>query len=373
VDTIDIKTVWLDILKKLAETFSSDAIEMWIKPATPLLIENNIIKLEVSNQIAFETLHSRYESKILEILKDLYKKDFKIEYSISINLNIPAAKVKNPPPAQIKHDTHSEYSKMLNQSFTFETFVVGPSNRWAYATAESVAKNPGFLNNPFFLYSPSGLGKTHLLHAIGNQILQTNRAAKVLYIAGEGFVNEYVRTPQNNISLESFRGKYRMVDCLLLDDIQFLIGKARSSEEFFYTFNSLFESKKQIVISSDRTPSELSLDQRYISRFRSGMVADIKIPDIETRIAILRKKRDIYKFTIPDDVLTYIAESVKSNIREGKTHQIDNIIQTSQELGMILLETSLANLVNKGVVDKDVAYKYANHPTVLARLIGELK
>ena len=178
-----------------------------------------------------------------------------------------------------------------------------------------MAKTPGLQANPFFIYSAPGLGKTHLLHAIAHGIFKNNSSARILYTASENFVNEYIDSVRGGAT-EQFRNKYRKLDCLLLDDIQFLVNKDRSEEEFFYTFNSLFESKKQIVVTSDRPPRELALGQRLISRFLSGVVADIKIPDFETRMAILRQKRDQHNYKLPDDVITFIAENVKKNIRE---------------------------------------------------------
>lgn len=317
-NNLDIKTLWPDLLKKIETAIGPEAVDLWLKPVKPLLLENNILKLEVPDSVVFETLRNRYEAKVLGLLKEITGNTLTIEYSVPLSGTTPAGSfapiVRTGAPITVKKDSSGH--GRLNSNYTFDSFVVGPSNRWAHATAEAVAKKPGYQYNPFFLYSPPGLGKTHLLHAIGNSIFEHNNNAKVLYCACEEFVNEYIGSLQNKTP-ESFRNKYRRLDCLLLDDVQFLIGKGRSEEEFFYTFNSLFESKKQIVISSDRPPRELSLaDQRLISRFLSGMVADVKVPDLETRIAILRKKREIYKFSIPDDVLSYIAESVRRSIRE---------------------------------------------------------
>ncbi|MFZ2303619.1 MAG: chromosomal replication initiator protein DnaA, partial [Minisyncoccia bacterium] len=198
---------------------------------------------------------------------------------------------------------------------TFETFVIGESNRLARAAAESIAKNPGTQYNPYVIYGGVGLGKTHLMHAIGNGVRRQHPKARVLYTTSEQFVNEFIRAVQNN-ALDSFRARYRSLDCLLIDDIQFLIAKDRSEQEFFHTFNALFDSRKQIVVSSDRSPKEMSpLEQRLISRLEWGFVADIKPPDLETRIAILRKKAEIEQFSVPDDVILYVSSSVKTNVR----------------------------------------------------------
>ena len=325
-------SLWTDILKKLEIDIGAGTVELWLKPITPLFFENNILKLEAPDLIFCETMRTRYESKILPILKELTGTDVTIEYTVSISSQLPLKRPALPSEIKKEHFKKDQTAGTLNPNYTFESFVVGPSNRFAHAAAEGVARNNAILSDlvkkpahPFFLYSPSGLGKTHLLHAIGNYILRHNETAKVLYAHCEEFVNEYIGAIQHQ-NTESFRNKYRRLDCLLLDDVQFLIGKARSEEEFFYTFNTLFDQKKQIVISSDRTPKELSLgDQRLISRFLSGMVADIKTPDLETRVAILRKKKELHGYQIPDDVIYFIAENVKKSIREleGSLIRID--------------------------------------------------
>ncbi|MFH1619368.1 MAG: chromosomal replication initiator protein DnaA [bacterium] len=367
------KSLWADLLKKIEFEIGPETVELWLKPVKPLLFEGKTLKIEVPDSFVFETLRGRYEDRLVDILKDITGDSLSIEYSVPINADTP---VNKPAPALetaavgFSRDAPSVYGP-LNQNYTFESFVVGSSNRWAHATASAVAKKPGDHQfNPFFLYSPPGLGKTHLLHAIGNELLVNNPGSRVLYIPCEEFVNEYIGSMQNKTA-ESFRNKFRRLDCLLLDDVQFLIGKARSEEEFFYTFNSLFESKKQVVISSDRTPRELSLDQRLISRFLSGAVADMKSPDVETRIAILRKKRDVYGFSVPDDVLTFVAESVKSSIRELEgclkrieSYSVSHDIQPTRDTAKEILRDIIANQepdfrVSIDTIKKIVADKYS--------------
>ncbi|MDA8131518.1 MAG: chromosomal replication initiator protein DnaA [Elusimicrobia bacterium] len=305
----DIKDYWQEVLKKLGEEIGTEAVELWVRPIKPLFIEGDTLKLEVPDQIIYNTVKQRYEEKITSLLTSITGRALSINYSMSI---APAEPPPPPKPQTAQQLPPSYYS--FNPNYTFESFIMGTSNRFAFASAESVSKAPGHAN-PFFIYSPPGLGKTHLLHAIAHSILKQNHSARILYTASENFVNEYIDAVRGGAT-EQFRSKYRKLDCLLLDDIQFLVDKERSEEEFFYTFNSLFESKKQIVVTSDRPPRELALGQRLISRFLSGVVADIKIPDFETRVAILRQKRDQHKYDIPDDVITYIAENVKKNIRE---------------------------------------------------------
>jgi len=210
----------------------------------------------------------------------------------------------------------SRQKDSLNPKYTLENFVVGSSNRFAYNCAKIAAETPGKKFNPLFIYSEVGLGKTHLLHAIGNHIKSSNPSSRVLYVPCEKFTNEFIEAIHFGIPA-LFKKKYRNLDCLLIDDIQFLAGKESSQEEFFYIFNSLYDSRKQIVVSSDRLPKKLEkiIDERLVSRFGWGVTADIQTPDLETRIDILRKKAKDKKLFVPDDVLLYIAKNIKSNIR----------------------------------------------------------
>ena len=306
----DIKEIWQEVVKKLGTDIGPEAVDLWLSEIKPLVIEGDTLKLEVPNSIIYNTVKQRYEEKIIELLLQLTGKTLKIDYSMSLAQTEPVPQSKATPASLALPANYYSF----NPHYTFESFIMGTSNRFAFASAEGVAKTPG-QTNPFFIYSAPGLGKTHLLHAIAHGIFKNNSSARILYTASENFVNEYIDSVRGGAT-EQFRSKYRKLDCLLLDDIQFLVNKERSEEEFFYTFNSLFESKKQIVVTSDRPPRELALGQRLISRFLSGVVADIKIPDFETRVAILRQKRDGHRYDIPDDVITFIAENVKKNIRE---------------------------------------------------------
>jgi len=308
---INIKEIWQTAVTNLEAEIGPDATALWIKPIKPLYIENDILRLEVPDSIIYKTIKERYEVKIISLLRSLTGKDLKIDYSMSLAQTEPVPQAKASPSVIALPANYYSF----NPHYTFESFIVGASNRFAYASAEGVAKTPG--QNPFFIYSAPGLGKTHLLHAIAHGILKANPAARILYTASENFVNEYIDAVRGKADgAEQFRSKYRKLDCLLLDDIQFLVDKERSEEEFFYTFNALFESKKQVVITSDRPPRELAMGQRLVSRFLQGVVADIKLPDFETRMAILRQKRDQHSYEIPDDIVTFIAENVKKSIRE---------------------------------------------------------
>jgi len=309
--------LWVELLSKLEKSAGQDDCEMWLKPVKPLIFENNLLKLEVPNQVFYETLHHRFEPAILTALKETSGLEGAvIEYSISLGASSAPSPAEYEPQQQQHPHAASKFTTKLNPTYKFDEFIEAPSNRLAYASAQAVTKKLGDRsNNPLVIYSRPGLGKTHLMHAIGNGILKANPAFKVLYMSAEDFVNEYIESLQSK-NTESFRNKYRNLDCFLVDDVQFVVGKAASEKEFFYTFNALFESGKQIVATSDRSPKELAVDERLSTRLYAGLVAEIKPPDIETRIAILRKKREVYNYTIPDDVIVFIGTMVKTSIRE---------------------------------------------------------
>lgn len=314
-ENLNINEIWANFLKKLENNLGKDICEMWIKPMKITSFKGGILKIELPSEVWLKTIKDRYESSIIQALTEILNTTFSIEYNIPSKEEIPEQDYVSLPENSV-YQQKNPFINKLNSYFTFEGFIEGPSNRFAYKASEAVVKKMGErTNNPFVIFSSPGLGKTHLLHAIGNQLLKENPFAKVLYMSGEGFVSEYIESLQKSTQ-DSFRKKYRSLDCLLIDDIQFVVGKERCEEEFFYTFNSLFDNRKQIVLTSDRTPNQLGLSERLSSRLLSGIVAEIKRPDLETRIAILRQKRDSNNFDITDDVLAFIAEGVQGSIRE---------------------------------------------------------
>lgn len=314
-ENLNINEIWANLLIFLENKFDKDICEMWIKPMKPLSFDSGIFKIEVPNEVWLRKIKERYETQILQGLNQLINEPLTLQYTIPV-ITKPATTPFIAPTVQEKPKIINPFESHLNSYFTFEGFIEGPSNRFAYKAAQAVVKKVGDrTNNPFIIFSAPGLGKTHLLHAIGNQVLKENPYAKVLYMSGEGFVSEYIESLQNKTA-DAFRKKYRHLDCLLLDDIQFVVGKERCEEEFFYTFNSLFDNRKQIVLTSDRTPNQLGLSERLASRLLSGLVTEIKRPDLETRLAILRQKRDYNNFDIGDDVLAFIASGVQASIRE---------------------------------------------------------
>ena len=234
--------------------------------------------------------------------------------------------------------------------YTFERFIVGSSNKFAHAAAYAVAQRPAAENNPLFIYGNSGLGKTHLMYAIANVLRRTHPEFRIIYVKGEDFTNELITAIQK-ADVQSFRNKYRVVDLLLLDDVQFIAGKERTQEEFFHTFNALYEAKKQIVLTSDRPPKEIkTLEDRLRSRFEWGLIADVQPPDYETRIAILKKKAERDNLTVPDDVMAYIAKNIASNIRElegALTRIVAFATLTNQDISIALAENSLKDIFSE--------------------------
>ena len=309
VKNLNISEIWADFLKNIEQTLGKDTTEMWIKPMKLLSFNDNVLKIELPSESWLYAVENRFKNDILQAFTVIINSNFSIDYII-------CAKEEIIPLPEIHEPLENSSNKTLNPYYTFEGFIEGPSNRFAYKASQLVVKNIGQRsNNPFVIFSAPGLGKTHLLHAIGNHILKQNPNAKVIYISGEGFVSEFVDAIQKNY-VESFRKKYTSLDCLLIDDIQFIVGKQRSEQEFFYTFNTLFDNRKQIVLTSDRTPNQLGLSERISTRLLSGIVAEIKRPDLETKIAILRQKRDSNQFDITDDVLAFIAQGIQGSIRE---------------------------------------------------------
>jgi chromosomal replication initiator protein len=284
---------------------------MWLKPMRMLTMVGTDIALSVHSQFARDWVENRLKGDIAEVLERIVGEPVQLSFVIVDTVApAPGAAVAKMP---LQEEPRRGY---LNSRYTFEEFVVGNSNRFAHAASQAVAEAPAKAYNPLFLYGGVGLGKTHLMHAIGHRVLAEKPDAKIVYVSSEKFTNEFIIAIKNNQTLE-FRTKYRHVDVLLIDDIQFLEGKEQTQEEFFHTFNSLHDAHKQLVISSDRPPKEIqTLESRLRSRFEWGLLTDIAPPDLETREAILRKKGESEKIPVPDEVTSFIAKTIQSNIRE---------------------------------------------------------
>lgn len=310
------ETLWEGIIQRLKVQFKEDSFNLWLKPIKVIKFENELLTLKVPNRFFSEWIKKNCQNQIEEGLKEMLGRDaalcFEASQEIEPILKEEEARADPLPPTQPEsHFTNEQF----NPKYTFETFVVGPSNRFAQAAAMAVAKDPGRAYNPLFLYGGVGLGKTHILHSVGHSIRMQNPGARVLYVTSERFINEFIDALRFD-KMKDFRAKFRNLDCLLIDDIQSLIGKDNSQEEFFYTFNSLYDTRKQIIISSDRPPTETKVSARLVSRLEWGVVADIQPPDLETRIAILRKKAASENLFVPDDVILFVASRIRANIRE---------------------------------------------------------
>jgi len=359
---------WYQVTKLLEEELTSVSFSTWIETIVPVSIDNNSITLEVPSEFNLGIIKSRYKDLIHNAVKIVTNRELNIEFCIKGS--------EESPETKDTKDTSEEVSTgipMLNPKYTFDTFVKGSGNQLAHAAALAVAESPATAYNPLFIYGGVGLGKTHLMHAIGHYVIEQNKDAKVLYTSSEKFTNDLINAIKDDRN-EEFRNKYRSIDVLLIDDIQFIGGKERTQEEFFHTFNALYELNKQIVISSDKPPKEiLTLEERLRSRFEWGLIADIQAPDTETRIAILRKKSQLEKYDIPNDVLVYIANNIESNIREleGALNRViayasltgsPITLELAQEcLKQILANISVTN-VNYNTVIKVVSRYYDISP-----------
>jgi chromosomal replication initiator protein len=306
--------LWSAALAALERKYTKPIFEMWLKPIRLINASSSEVVLATQSAFARDWVDNRLKDAIAETLTDL------LGYAANVRL-IVAPETANgaaeTPAAVLRPAVVDEARQVgLNPRYTFDEFVVGNSNRFAHAAAQAVAESPARAYNPLFLYGGVGLGKTHLMHAIGHRVLAANPRANVVYVSSEKFTNEFIIAIKNNQTVE-FRNRYRHVDVLLIDDIQFLEGKEQTQEEFFHTFNSLHEASRQLIISSDRPPKEIqTLESRLRSRFEWGLLTDIQPPDLETREAILRKKAESEKIPVPDDVLSFIAKHIPSNIRE---------------------------------------------------------
>ena len=330
----DLNSLWKAVLDKLELTVSNVSFVMWFKPLKVLdFVDNKKLVIATNSTSAKNQILRNYFDKLTSAVKDIFGENIDIEV-LDQNEEIEYIKINGEKTKEKEVDIAKN---PFNSKYTFENFVVGKSNQFVYAAARAVAEHPGEKFNPLFIYGGVGLGKTHILHAIGNYIKQYNPNLNVMYVTCEQFANDYIEslgsTAKNKAVLE-FRTKYRNLDVLMVDDIQFISKKTSTQEEFFHTFNELYQNNKQIIITSDRPPKDIdTLADRLRSRFTSGLIQDIQQPDLETRIAILRKKCQIEKYVIDDDVIDFIAERINTNIRELE--------------GMLSKVYFLANLSNK--------------------------
>jgi len=375
-------SLWETVKCDFKELFPEEVFQMWFEPMACLETSEDTMVLGVPNDFAAIWIHDNY--------LDLITQRLRLTAGRMVNVTLRKAESNRAPAPGLtqkngaepatrgsraatrrngRYDERGPAAGTLNARNTFETFVVGANNQMAHAAALAVAQAPAQAYNPLFIYGNTGLGKTHLMHAIGHAILRANPDARVAYLSTEKFTNEFIQALQEN-SLTKFRQRYRHVDVLLIDDVQFLAGKERIQEEFFHTFNDLFESGKQVVLSSDRRASEIQkLEARLVSRFEWGLPADIQAPDFETRVAILKTKAASLKFDLPEPVLTFIAQNISKNIRrlEGALIKVASYsaltskpldLATTEMLLQDVLMEQAQNILTIETIQKRVADHY---------------
>ena len=350
-----IQEKWEEILEYLKVEYSvSDvSFKTWILPLKVYDVKDNLITILIDDvkigPPSINIIRNKYYTPLKVSIAEIVNKEYEIEFILK-SQSVSENETKQKSAAVAVTDQNS-YLNFLNPRYTFDTFVVGANNNLAHAASLAVAESPAEIYNPLFIYGGVGLGKTHLMHSIAHYILEQNPKSKVLYVTSEKFTNELIESIRNeNTTPTEFREKYRNIDVLLIDDIQFIIGKERTQEEFFHTFNTLHESKKQIIISSDKPPKDiLTLEERLRSRFEWGLTVDIQSPDYETRMAILKKKEELDGLSIDNEVMKYIATNIKSNIREleGALTKIVALSRLKKtEVNVTLAEEALKDLIS---------------------------
>ncbi len=341
---------WNKILDRMKEEndISPVAFTTWVKPLRPLGLTGNVLNVMVDKEnilLPSNYFDKKYRMPLIMAIAEVLEVEYDVRFILPDDIVEEKTEIKAPP----KIDRNVLESN-LNPRYTFDTFVVGKNNELAHATALIVAEDPGVYGNPLFIYGGVGLGKTHLMHAIANYVLDQHPNYKILYATSEEFTSELVLAIKNK-QTEDFKNKYRNIDMLLIDDIQFIVGRESTQEEFFHTFNTLYESQKQIIISSDKPPKDIeNLEDRLISRFKVGLTVDVQPPNYETRMAILRKRAELDNISIDNEALDYIASNIKSNIREleGALNQIHNFSRLHKVSGihLDLVEEALKNIIS---------------------------
>jgi chromosomal replication initiator protein len=377
---MDAKQVWRAALGELQVSLSPANFETWLRDTQLIDVDDQRFRIAVPNGFAKDWLETRYRSLISQTLARIVGYSVQVEFAVQGTNGVPATAVEangstptaSPQPAQVRLEPTRVGGEggttNINPRYTFTNFIVGSANRLAHAASLSVAERPGHAYNPLFLYGGVGLGKTHLMHAIGNQVIAKFPRKRVVYATSEKFTNEFITSIQQG-KIDDFRARYRRIDLLLIDDIQFIADKERTQEEFFHTFNAIHEDGKQIVLSSDRPPKAiLTLEERLRSRFEWGLIADLTAPDLETRIAILRAKSEEGAVPITSDVIEFIARKVVSNIREleGALNRIVayasmGAMPISIELAQAVLSNVLYNPKKRQVTPERIAKAVADY------------
>jgi len=333
-------TLWGEVLKEIKSEINVGSFDTWFSQTEPIDFRDGKLLVGVPDQVCKAWLNEHYSSAIHEIISNLGREDIQVLFQVL---------EKKGEPRQVYREETVVEAPILNPRYTFGNFVVGSSNQLAHAAALAVAENPASAYNPLFIYGGPGLGKTHLMHAIGHYVVEKNPSSKVVYLSSEEFTNDLIKSIRFDETVQ-FRAKYRSVDLLLIDDIQFIAGKERTQEEFFHTFNALYEAHKQLIISSDAPPKEIpTIEERLRSRFGWGLTADVQPPDLETKIAILRKKAEKCELELPDDVSFFIA-SKTYNVRdlEGSLNRVMAFSSLSgREVTMTLAQEALKDMLRR--------------------------
>jgi len=356
--------LWSKVIDSLKERIGQQNFDIWIKPIHFLSLEGENVELEVPNRFFKEWIHEHYSPPIRDALSFFTQKPCHLQFRIR-NEKMDGKDFISPSIQNHNTKAPPAFQPIFNPKYTFDHFVVGASNQFANAACLAVANLPAKNYNPLFIYGGVGLGKTHLLHAIGNHIIQNHilpEVKKICYLSSEEFTNELINSLRYE-KMDEFRNKFRRMDILLIDDIQFISGKERTQAEFFHTFNSLYEARKQIVVTSDKFPKDIpNFEERLRSRFEWGLIADIQPPDIETKVAILRKKAEIEKISLPNDVAFFLASQIDSNIRvlEGSLIRIGAFASlTKTPVDIQLAKEVLKNIIKpkEELVSIDVIQK----------------
>ncbi len=355
------KNIWDATVLKLSEKITPNAMDLWIRPAEPIGYENNAAIIMVESPFQRDIIMSRYRDDIREALLAVSGIDMDVNAITQEERNSQKAHVQKSSEYKVDTKLHN-IEENLTSEYTFDNFIVGDSNRHAHAACYAVAKNPAFLYNPLFLYGNTGLGKTHLLNAIKNEIRKLYPSYRVVYVSCEEFTNDFIEHLKNKTTAE-FKEKYRTADVLLIDDIQFISGKDQTQTEFFHTFNALYEDKKQIIIASDRPPKEIpQLEERLRSRFESGLMTDIIVPEFELKVAVLKHKAAAYSITIPDDVIFFIASKIKNNIR-----QLDGVVKKIKAFQLVSDTTPNIALAQSAI--RDITNENEPLPVLLDKIL----
>jgi chromosomal replication initiator protein len=377
----NVEEIWQNVLQVIRERVDATKYSTWFDPLKPLSLRGEMLRIAVPNKFIRAWLMENYQSLLVDTLLQLTGVPYQITFVVLDVPDLPAAQeppIRHSIPTPVRPPVANGQAT-FNPRFTFETFVVGSSNQFAHAACLAVARHPARTYNPLFIYGDVGLGKTHLLHAIGHYVQQVDPHMVACYVSSEKFLNDLVGALSHD-KMDDFRNRYRKNDLILVDDVQFLIGKERTQEEFFHTFNVLYNDNKQIVVTSDKLPKDMvGLEKRLRSRFEWGLIADLQAPDLETKIAILKKKAEYMQMSLPDEVAWFIAKRMRGDVRklEGALNVIEAYTSmTGQDITVALVQTlivELAETQERPITIADIERVVADHYKLKGPLLRSKK